>query len=226
MIIAGEGSSIIFAIALRDDAEPARVQAALAGTKLGDVRCVPILMQYSCNIGSDNFDIQTLKTKCVTELNEWRKRGETWAAQMVIQDLGRKEFVAKTPLRNVPEAEMNALIQFLNSGRNWHREPFEAACTRAVNSANPSERREALHALSQASIHTANPRAIQVLIDRMQRDPDPSVRRAAVEGVWARRDGRITAAMQETIPRETDAGVRDELTKFLQYRKSQKIDAL
>lgn len=112
----------LFEFALRDGDEFSRVRAAIEGAKLGDPRCVPLLVQYSRNPDIADGDVRQLAQECTGVLVELFEaqgkfvRGGSW--KEAIDRFGGLDSPDLKGMAPEPFAELKA---FLASGKNLRR---------------------------------------------------------------------------------------------------------
>lgn len=216
----------LFQCAISDSTERSRMSAALAAARLGDIRCIPILMQFLGNISNGDPETERIRGRCLWQINECRANGNDWIDGFVIQDLSRHGKIQNTPFKDLASDDLKILGDFLAGARNVHREEFERACDDAISAPRPRARSEALRQLAQALSYQTNERAIAILLDRLRNDADMVVRRAAVEELWNKRDSRITGALVDRWKTEPDPALKKEIWDYLEHRRQQKLDDL
>jgi hypothetical protein len=112
----------LFEFAVRDGDEFSRVGAALEGAKLGDPRCIPLLVQYSRNPDMADGDVRQLAQQCTGTLVElWEASGKFVRGGKWKEAIDRFGGLDAPDLQAVPPAQLAELKAFLDSGRNLRR---------------------------------------------------------------------------------------------------------
>ncbi|MEK7468799.1 MAG: hypothetical protein AAB074_15595 [Planctomycetota bacterium] len=112
----------LFEFALRDGHEFSRVQAAMEGAKLGDPRCIPLLVQYSRNPAMADGDVAKLAQECTGTLVElWEAQGKFARGGKWKEAIDRFGGLDAPDLAAVPQGQLAELRTFLESGKNLRR---------------------------------------------------------------------------------------------------------
>lgn len=171
----------LFGCALQDASLGTRIGAAIAGARLGDVRCAPILLQFQSHPVKAG-DIGRLKSQATEALmsiwklekpldqKKWKELSQQWASPDIPE------------LQGLPAADRAALKAFLESKRNITPEDFERQFGAATREREPMKRHRAIEWLALSDY-----RSMPVFNDRMRElflrvaagDPDPMVRSTA-----------------------------------------------
>ncbi len=182
-VSAPEVLDALFAFAIRDGDEYSRVNAAIAGVKLGDPRGIPILVQYLDHPEKDDGDVHALILSCNQELSEiWKKQGKYENdGKMNWQEACKRFGGLDAPeLKHCRPEDIITLKSFVESRKNLRPEALEKLCQAASTGTNKDIRRNAIQSLSRSPHYNAQPQVQTLFIKLVRSGSDKGIRSHAI----------------------------------------------
>lgn len=164
----------LFQFALREGDLAARVDAALSLVQLGDVRGVPLVLQFLEDSGTDDTRAGAIRQAVVAY---WQAQGQTVDERNLVEHWRSLGALASPAMAGVRPVDREALAALLASGRNRAASRFDELCRQATTAAESSERVTALSTLvNLAATPAQKERVFTLLLDRMAHGTDPQER--------------------------------------------------
>ncbi|MBI4616686.1 MAG: hypothetical protein HY720_23950 [Planctomycetes bacterium] len=167
--------------ALRDGEESSRMAAAIAGTKLGDPRPIPILVQYLDHPEREEDEVERTIRECREALAErWTREGKVEKGKKIDEAARRFGGLDAPELHDVPAQRMEEIRAFLDSRKNLRPGGYEDLCRIARSGERSEDRRRALDRLVRNEAYRREPRTLEIFLAIVREEPDKGLRYNAI----------------------------------------------